>query len=93
MSARKGSHYERRAKRVLEAAGYSVTRAAGSHGLFDLIAIGPTDIRCVQVKGGMRPTLSRAERIALAAVAMPPNASRELWAFRKHARAPIITTI
>ena len=48
----KGTRAERRAMRLLEAAGYSCTKAGGSLGLFDVIAIGPRDVRLVQVKSG-----------------------------------------
>lgn len=45
MSAKsKGSHNEHRSRRLLEAAGYACTRAAGSLGAWDLIGIGSTDI-------------------------------------------------
>ena len=43
----KGSRAERRAIRILEAAGYLCTKAGGSLGLFDVIAIGPCDVRCL----------------------------------------------
>ncbi len=36
--------------RLLEAAGYSVTRAAASLGAWDLVGIGSTDVVLVQVK-------------------------------------------
>ena len=39
MSKRKGSRNEHKAMRILEAAGYHTTRAAGSFGLFDIVAI------------------------------------------------------
>jgi hypothetical protein len=35
---------EHRSRRLLESAGYSVTRAAGSLGAWDLIGVGPTDV-------------------------------------------------
>jgi hypothetical protein len=37
---------------MLEAAGYQCTKAGGSPGLFDVIAIGTHDVRCVQVQSG-----------------------------------------
>lgn len=49
----RGRAYEYRAKKELEAQGYSVIRAAGSHGPFDLIAVPRTPgwlVRCVQIK-------------------------------------------
>jgi Holliday junction resolvase len=46
----KGSRAERRAIRILEAAGYVCTKAGGSLGPSDVIGIGPSDVRCIQVK-------------------------------------------
>ena len=49
----RGRAYEYKAKKELEAEGYQVIRAAGSHGPWDLIAV-PRDVskpvRCVQIK-------------------------------------------
>jgi Holliday junction resolvase len=90
MSKRKGAYYEHRAIRILEAAGYVCTRAGGSLGVFDVIAIGPRDVRAVQVKGGARNYLSGVEREAIALLAVPANVSKEAWRFVKHARAPLI---
>jgi hypothetical protein len=38
---RKGIHNAHRSRRLLETAGYAVTRAAGSLGAWDLVGIGP----------------------------------------------------
>jgi len=46
----KGTRNEHRSARLLEAAGYRVTRAAASLGAWDLIGIGPTDVVLVQCK-------------------------------------------
>jgi len=48
-----GRSYEYKAKKVLEREGYTVTRAAGSHGKWDLIAVkeGSSEpVRCIQIK-------------------------------------------
>jgi len=48
--------------------------------VFDVMAIGPTSVRCIQVKaGGAR--LSRAERAAILAVSCPDSVSREYRRF------------
>ena len=47
---RKGTRNEHRSMAILEAAGYSCTRAAASLGAWDLIGIGSTDVVLVQVK-------------------------------------------
>jgi uncharacterized protein with GYD domain len=57
---RKGTRREHQAKRMLEADGYAVTRAAASRGCWDLVAIRrdpkPDDylpvVRLIQVKSG-----------------------------------------
>jgi Holliday junction resolvase len=46
----KGTRNEHRSMRLLEAAGYSVTRAAASLGAWDLVAISAKDVALVQVK-------------------------------------------
>ena len=50
MSKRKGSRNEHKARKILQAAGYHTTCAAGSLGMFDVIAINAQGIRLVQVK-------------------------------------------
>jgi len=59
MRKAKGSRAERKAIRLLEADGYCCTKGGGSLGVFDIIAIGPADVRAIQVKAG---TSSRAVR-------------------------------
>ena len=63
-SKAKGTRAERRAIRILETAGYICTKAGGSLGLFDVIAIGRVDVRAVQVKwiGALFIRLSNASR-------------------------------
>jgi len=48
----KGRYYEYKVKEILERSGYIVFRSAGSHGLFDLIALHPITktILFIQVK-------------------------------------------
>lgn len=41
---RTGTRNEHKSRRLLETAGYAVTRAAGSLGAWDLVGIGPTDV-------------------------------------------------
>ncbi len=48
----RGVEKERELMKTLEAAGYNVMRTAGSHGTFDIIALGPTGVRFIQVKRG-----------------------------------------
>ena len=85
----KGTRAEHRAMRILEAAGYIVTRAGASLGVFDLVAIGAADIRCIQVKSGGQ-YLSAIEREQITGLAVPANVSRECWRFPDRCRAPLI---
>ncbi len=52
---RRGTRNEHRSRRLLEAAGYAVTRAAGSLGAWDLVGIGPIDVVLLQVKSNRAP--------------------------------------
>jgi Holliday junction resolvase len=75
----KGGRAERRCIRILEAPGYVCNKAGGSLGIFDVIAIGPSDVRCVQVKSN--EYLSAVEREQLKALPVPANVTREYWRF------------
>ena len=88
----KGSRAEHRCMRLLEAAGYVCTRASASLGLFDVIAIGPQGVRCIQVKAGGE-YLSALEREALQLQAVPANCSKEYWRFPDRCRAPLIEVL
>lgn len=78
--------------RMLEAQGYSCTRAAASLGVWDVIAIGPHDIRAIQVKsGGAR--CSRIEREQMALFRCPENVRREIWRWPDRARLPLVEVL
>ena len=89
---RKGSRNEHKAIRILQAAGYHCTRAAGSLGLFDIVAISNQGIRLVQVKSNRNA--SPAEREAIEDFkGIPENASKKIWIFEDYARNPVINEI
>lgn len=89
---RKGSNAERKCIRILEAAGYACTKAGGSLGVFDVIALGPKDVRAIQVKsGGAR--LSGVEREAIKGLQLAANVSREYWRFPDYCRQPLIEVL
>ena len=77
----KGSRKERAAKTILEAAGYLVTKSGASLGVFDLIALGPQAVRCVQVKSNRPPPPSECEKIMNLRGRLPANATLEIWVF------------
>lgn len=83
---RKGSRNERRTIRLLEGAGYVCTKAGGSLGVWDVIAIGPTDIVLVQVKSNAWP--GSVEMEALRLFRAPPNARKLVHRWRDRQRMP-----
>ncbi len=85
---RKGARNEHRSRRLLEAAGYRVTRAAASLGQWDLIGIGSQDLVLVQVKTRDWPGTS--ERRILAEFPAPANARNLLHRWRDRQRQPDI---
>lgn len=89
-TAHKGRRAEYKARARLEAAGFSVVRAAASKGAADLIAWNAHQIRLISVKSGSR-YLSKAERAAFMALAIPANATRECWRYPDRCKlAPIV---
>ena len=87
----KGTRIEREAKAALEAVGYTVVRAAGSHGLFDLVAIHPSGVRLIQMKANKPP--GPLERESLQAFKAPPGATVEIWVRRDGDTQPEITVV
>jgi Holliday junction resolvase len=85
---RKGARSEYKARRILEAAGYTVLKAGGSLGLFDLVALGPQDVRCIQVK--CNRGCSPAEREQLELLLVCDKVSKEIWRFKDRIRDPLI---
>jgi site-specific recombinase XerD/Holliday junction resolvase-like predicted endonuclease len=76
----KGTRLERKAKEQLERQGYLVTRAAGSHGMFDLTAANKEGIRFIQVKTD-RISSKELEQIR-AYDNLPANATKEVWIYK-----------
>lgn len=59
---KRGVRKERQLIKELETAGYAAMRTAGSHGLFDVIAIRPPSIvRLIQVKRGKTESAVRRD--------------------------------
>lgn len=89
---RKGARAEHKAMRILETAGYTCVRAAASLGPIDVIAFGPTGIRCLQVKSGQE-YCSQLERERIRALVLPTNATREVWRFPDRCKEPSIEVL
>lgn len=87
----KGNRREAQSRRLLEADGYRVTRAAGSLGAWDLIGIGPADVQLVQVKSNRPPR--PAERAELATFPCPTGCRRMIHVWRDRQTIPIITEL
>ena len=88
---RKGTRNEHKSRRLLETAGYAVTRAAGSLGAWDLVGIGPTDVVLLQVKSNRAP--APAEREALALFPCPPNCKRLVHVWHDRQRWPEVREV
>jgi len=83
---KKGARNESRSRALLEAAGYRVTRAAGSLGDWDLIGLSATGVVLVQVKTRDWPGTLKQQ--ALAEFPAPPNARRLVHRWRDGQRTP-----
>jgi Holliday junction resolvase len=91
-TAAKGRRAEHRCRDILEAAGYSVLRAAGSFGAFDLIALNSSEIRLINVKSGSGYA-SGIEREVMKEFRAPPYAVREIWRFPDRCKHPLIEVL
>lgn len=89
----KGRRIEHKARDLLESLGYVVTRAAASRGPWDLVATHPTHVRYIQVKGGLKPSISRVEMEELAMARLPHNCSREVWLWADRAKYPRVEVL
>ena len=87
----KGNRLERRTMKVLEAQGYTCTRAAASLGDWDVVAIGPHDIKLIQVKANRRPGSVEMEKLLL--FRCPRGCSKEIWVWKDRARFPNVEVL
>lgn len=85
----KGRRLEHRARQILETAGFSVVRSAGSKGPADLVAFDALGFRLISVKCGGQYA-SALEREALQLLPRPDNATVEIWRFPDRSRHPIV---
>ena len=75
---------------------HTIIRAAGSRGVFDAIAIGEHNIKCVQfkrVKGKRMPSYEKDLAAMREVPAMPPCCHMELWVFSDHRKAWIVVPV
>jgi hypothetical protein len=90
-AGRSGRPAVRRAIALLEEAGYRCTRAAGSLAIFDLVAVGSSQVRLIRVWSGKKQP-SKEDRARILAFDTP-NAmivTRECWSFVGRQHPPAI---
>jgi hypothetical protein len=87
----KGTRAEHRSMRLLEASGYSVTRAAASLGAWDIIGVSATDVVLCQVKSNAWP--GTAEMATLRNFAAPPNCRKLVHRWRDRQGVPDVRTL
>lgn len=87
---RKGTQNEHRSIAWLEGQGFKVTRAAGSLGEFDLVAVKASRVEFIQVKSNKAPSFK--EQVGMLAVPMPPCCKRviHLWKDGKPAAPEVL---
>lgn len=85
-SKRKGTRNEHRSMRLLEAAGYQCTRAAGSLGMWDVIGVGSSDVALIQVKSRDWPGAVEMEQ--LRDFRCPSNCRKLVHRWRDRQRLP-----
>ncbi len=88
---RKGTAREHKTMRRLEAEGYRCTRAAASLGEWDIIAIGPNDVRLIQVKSNRWP--GSEERKRMKQFAVPRGVIKEIWRWDDYSRQPSVEVV
>lgn len=92
MSKRKGTRNEHKSIRLLESLGYVCTKAGGSLGVWDIIAISPKDILLCQIKTNR--TAPPHEREQMQMFQAPKCCVRkQLWIWNDYARNPIVKEI
>jgi hypothetical protein len=90
-SKAKGSRRERQAVQMLKDQGYSCTRSGASLGAWDIVAIGPNDVRLVQCKSNRWPSKEEIHKMELFPV--PPGCRKEIWRWNDYERRPQIEVV
>lgn len=87
----KGSRNERRSRDLFKAQGYEVMKAGASLGVFDLIAVGPSDIILAQVKTNSWP--SKQEMTRIEELPCPPNCKKIVHRWRDRVGVPDVREV
>ena len=75
---RHGAAFEYRVKHHYEDLGYHVTRSAGSHGLFDLVAVNANEVLFIQCKTSKFLGANGRTNLALAKILQVPINCRKI---------------
>lgn len=87
----RGRRYEYKSMEILRDAGYAVSRAAGSHGPWDVMGSSTVDLLFVQVKYNC--TVSKAEFEQFALYPVPTCARKLIHTYYKGTRKPVVTLV
>lgn len=82
---RKGTRIEHKIIQQLTKDGYACTRAAGSLGMWDIIAIRKDAVKLIQAKANRWPGIPEME--TLIAFKAPSSVSKEVWRWNDFARS------
>jgi Holliday junction resolvase len=88
---KKGNRNEHRSIKLLESLGYCCTRAAASLGIFDIVAIGSSDIVLLQVKSNAWPSSIEMEAIKM--FAAPTNCRKLVHRWRDRQQLPDVREV
>jgi Holliday junction resolvase len=80
-----GRRKEYEVKQMLEKAGFAATRAAGSKGVFDIIAYNSKVVRFIQVKYEKSPVSYAADIAKMTKITVPQFCVKELWVYTRTA--------
>jgi len=79
----KGYRIELKAKLALQLEGYTVFRTAGSHSLFDLIAVNKDEVRLIQLKSTKGKPYYKKEILGIKRFKnYPAPVTKEFWVWR-----------
>lgn len=87
----KGARNEHRTIELLESGGYRCTRAAASLGVFDIVAIGETDILLIQTKSNRWPSKTEMERIE--EFPAPANCRKLIHVWKDRQNMPLVKEV
>ncbi len=96
-NTRRGHDTERKCAQELKALGYDVIRSAASKSIWDIIAVGPHDIRLIQCKRTKKTTRSAAAPKSVikemrSAPAPSVGVNKQLWTWVDR-KGWVVTTI